>query len=233
MVFPYLRKLTPKTIKILFDPKELVIFVLPTTGFYYQIIPKFVSLPRMFFYCTVLSIFVFLFLIGIHRKVEEYEKKFAGIVGSIPDVLERPFFQLFLYNAMYMYNKMKDDGYLTFQLSDGTSKTIKSDQIKVKLILPLSLSSLEDTLKKLEYTSKICTIGNNCWLRAKFGDDTVTIYEYPRSLLSVGMFMDGYYSEEKSEIFHRYFNDSFNRDWCRQSFLLRSDIFIKINKLEE
>jgi len=230
-IFTKFRWLTPKAIKKNFDPKELIAFILPTTGFYYDIIPKLINLQKTVFLVSVVIIFLLLFLINLYKRNMDYEK-------SIAEVLETGYFLNFLdKTAIYIQEKKQTNQFIKFNFKDGTNETVKADQIKVKLILPLSLSGLNETIKSINSITKSGNIDNGPWVYAKKNsDNTITIYDCPRTLTALSKYLinsESSYSDDLSRTFHKLFNAKFDQDWDNAGESIPKDIFMKSNEFEE
>ncbi|MFY1110421.1 MAG: STING domain-containing protein [Methanosarcinaceae archaeon] len=223
--FPWL---TFESIIKFFDPLQTVGVIIPTVIFYYDRIPK--SLPRKVHLGVALLIFTVVFLYCLRNKYNEYEK-------AIAEVLETGYFlNFFEKTALHISQKKQANQPIQFKFNDGTKEAVKADQIKVKVILPLSLSSLEDTIDKVGKITKSGNIDNGAWVFAKKNlNNTITIYEYPRTLTAIQRYLPPKYnySEEKSKNFHKLFNAKFDKDWSKAKTDIPSDIFIKINQFEE
>lgn len=224
-LFPWL---TFESIQKFFDPIQILGVIIPTVIFYCDRIPK--NLPKTVYLGIAVVIFTVIFLYCLRNKYNEYEK-------SIAEVLETGYFSNFFEKtALHISQKKQANQPIQFKFNDGTKETVKADQIKVKVILPLSLSSLEDTIDKVGKITKSGNIDNGAWVLAKKNlNNTITIYEYPRTLTAIQRYLPPKYdySEEKSKNFHKLFNAKFDKDWSKAKTDIPSDIFMKINEFEE
>lgn len=225
------RWLTIESIKKFSDPMYLFGYVLPATLCFNSIIAYFIDLSNLKSLVVCVIVFVLLFLCQIYARYKEYEK-------SIAEVLETGYFyNFFEKTATFIHQRKKNKKPITFTFNDGTIKTVSTDQIIVKVILPLSLNSLSDTIEKVKKITVSGNIDNGAWVLAqKNPDNTITIYEYPRTLTAISTYLVSPkidYGEEISIIFHKYFNTKFDKDWENVSDKIPSDIFKKINKLDE
>lgn len=222
------RWLTVDSIKKFSDPIQLFEYTIPIVGFYCGIIPK--TTPKTELLVATLLIFTFFFIINLRNKYIEYEK-------SIAEVLETGYFSnFFKKTASHILEKKQENQPIKFTFKDGNTETVKANQIKVKVILPLSVNSLTDIIKNIENTAKSGNIDNGAWVYAKKNlNNTITIYECPRTLTTIDQYLpERYeYSEEKSKIFHKFFNNKFDEDWRKAITSIPSDIFTISNKFEE
>ena len=83
-----------------------------------------------------------------------------------------------------------------------------ADKIKVKVTFPLSSSSLTNTIRKVKNIAKLgyidTGIDTGAWVYVKNNPDgTITIYEYPRTLLAIDRYLPTNYnhSEKVLDIF--------------------------------
>jgi hypothetical protein len=220
--------LTFESIKKFFDLKQTLLVILPTVFCYCGIIPK--DLPKPVYLGIVLIILTVIYFYCLYTKYNEYEK-------AIAEVLETGYFSNFFEKtAAYILKKQQDKQPIQFNFNDGTTEVVKADQIKVKVILPLSLKSLDNTIDIVRKITKAGNIDNGAWVLAKKNtDNTITIYEYPRTLKAIQKYLpENYdYNEKKSKNFHKLFNAKFERDWSKEIDIIPSDIFVKINEFKE
>lgn len=221
--------LTIDSIKKFYDPIQLFGFIIPTVGFYCDRVPK--TLPKIEFFLIILIIFTFFFLINIRTKYNENEQ-------SIAEALETGYFNNFLNKtALYISEKKRENQPIKFAFKDKNEKTVEveANQIKVKVILPLSLNSLNDTIKDIQNNAEKGNIDNGAWVFAKNLNGNITIYEYPQTLTTIDQYLprNYKYNDEKSKYFHKLFKDKFDEDWRKAVNNIPSDIFTISNKFEE
>ena len=211
-----------------FNIKNIIGFIIPTVWFYFDRIPK--NLSRTACIVITLLIFTFFYLLYVRNKHIDYEK-------SIAEVLETGYFTNFFEKiALHIWEQKKAKESIIFNFSDRSTVTVKADQIKVEVILPLSRSSLKKTSDEIEIITKQGNIDNFAWVLAQENpDNTITIYEYPRTLTAIPKYLDPKYDydEEASEFFHKHFIAKFNKDWDNASDKIPSGIFKRRSSVEE
>lgn len=219
------RWITPASISKFFDFKELIAFILPTTGFYYEIIPKLFTVSRNTVIISSLLIFTTLLLYHLFKRFMDHER-------AIAEVLETGYFSNFFdKTALYINSKIAEDKDITFRFLDGSLTTVKADRIHILVIIPLSKQQLFATIKKIDSIAKIGTIDNGSWIHARqHPDGTIAIYECPRTLTSLSKYLvnkDKPYLEEQSKKLHKIFDEKFLEHWNQ----LANDIAVKLEKV--
>lgn len=227
-LFTTFRWLSPKAIAKFFDFKELIAFILPTTGFYYDILPKIFENCKKFILIITIIICVCILIYHLYKRYMDYEK-------AIAEIIETSYFSNFLdFTVFYLNHKMTANEDITFRFKDKSVKTVSANMVKLDIIIPLSKDELLKTIKEISAITKEGTLDNGSWVKAKINDDgSITIYECPRILMSFSKYLvnsEKSYSEEQSKKLHKIFDQRFNHDWDGISDKVLSN-FQKYNKL--
>lgn len=203
--------LTPTAIKRNFDMQDLIAFILPTTYAYYDGIPKIVDCPKNIIIATSVLVFILLFLFKLYKSFSDKEK-------AISEVLETGYFNNFFYPfGILIRDKLQCGQKLTISFKDKNKAPVRTTDIQVRVILPRSKHTLEDTMKQIDATTKDATIDNGAWVKVQIAEDgRIVIYECPRTLCTIETHLiagEGQYTNTDSLKFHRYFIAKFMRDY--------------------
>jgi hypothetical protein len=223
---PLLDILSPISIKKFTSIYEVALILIPTTLGYFTVFETYFNIPTSLTFIALAIIFVLLYIISLRCKKTDYEK-------TIAEVLETGYFNNFLDKTASFISTRKDDPnhpFIRFNFSDGTSEPVKVSDIKVKVILPQSLKSLDKTMKVVGRLTQRGSLDNGTWvLYKKESEGKITIYDYPRTMKTMGDYLKTReYNEQKSEKLHKMFNDKFEDDWGTAGETLKNDIFTKI-----
>ncbi|MFZ6014426.1 MAG: STING domain-containing protein [Bacteroidota bacterium] len=224
------RWLTLKSLGKFFDAKAIVTFILPTAGFYYDIIPKVFNVSSTLLIFIVAVVFLLLFLFNLYQRYTDHER-------SIAEVLETGYFtNFFEKTAMFIKNKKDNNETILVNFKDGSFQRVQADQLRVQVILPTSLAELRAIMKLIDKTAKPGTLDNGPWILATPHDNhTITIHECPRTLQALSRYLgrgEHEYTEVESKRLHRLFNEKFIKDWENEGDKIPSDIFFHQHKLE-
>jgi|GEM_PF-1203890 len=227
-IFNVFRWLSPKAIAKFFDFKELIAFILPTTGFYYDILPKIFESCKKFILWITILICLCILIYHLYKRYMDYEK-------AIAEIIETSYFSNFLdFTVYYLNQKIVENEDITFRFKDKSVKTVNANKIKLDIIIPLSKNELIKTIREISAITKEGTLDNGSWVKAKINDDeTITIYECPRILMTFSKYLvnsEKSYSEEQSKKLHNIFDQKFNHDWNNISDKILPN-FQKYNKL--
>jgi len=227
------RWLTIESIIKFANPSYFLIVIIPSTAGICSLIEFLTNLTRTKLVAVGTIVLIFLFLSQIYSSYIEYEK-------SIAEVLETGYFYNFFDKiVLHIWDRKNNNIPLKIKFNNEEKEvieTVKTSQLKVIVILPLSRKGLLETVDNIEKTTKMGSLDNNCWIRFKKNpDNTIIIYEYPRTLMAIPKHVNHKikYSENTSKIFHERFNVNFDEDWRNASDKISSEIFIKKSKLEE
>ena len=206
------------------SPIDILAYIIPSSFFYFEFIPKiFKSCPFTLLVVTTVLVAVILFLNKLREKFKDYEKGIAEVlaIGYFSNFFER--------TANFFADKKQDNEDVTFTFRDKRSVKVKTDKIKVKVILPTSLSKLEEVVGEVDVAARIASIDNGAWVNAaENSDGSITVYECPRTLQAISRYLvngkEGY-NEEHSRRMHTVFNERFKQDWDLQQGKIPKSIF--------
>ena len=180
-----------------------------------------VNLSKMEYLICVILILITISLCLMFGSYKAYEK-------TVAEILETGyFFNFFKDIALHIFrcrNKPVQSEFklLEFKFKDGEKDPIKVnvEQTEVVVVLPQSYNALENNINKIN-KFELDNLDNKYWVNFKINNNKITIYEYPRTLKPLPEYLklitekdqDINFIENLSQIYHRHFNDKFNKDW--------------------
>ena len=172
------------------------------------------------YFISIVSLFIVIFLWHTYESYKAYEK-------TVAEVLETGYFSNFFSEiAKHIIKCPNNKVLLGLKLNDEEKPIIKEVCVeKVVVILPKSHNSLIETFIKIN-EFKIGNLDNQYWVNFTIKDNKITIYEYPRTLKPLLKYIEliikkdqhTNFIEKLSEIYHRHFNDKFNKDWSKLKY---------------
>lgn len=225
--FLLFRWLTFESIIKFANPSYFLIVIIPSTVGICSLIEFLANQTKTKLIVIGILVLIFLFLSQIYSSYMEYEK-------SIVEVLKTGYFYNFFDKiVLHIWDRKNNNIPLKIKFNNEEKEvieTVKTSQIKVIVVLPLSRDGLIDTINIIEKTTKMGSLDNNCWIRFKKNtDNTIIVYEYPRTLMAIPKHVNHKikYDEKISKLFHERFNARFDEDWRNASDKISSEIFIK------
>lgn len=218
--------ISPVTLLKVSSLDELIFVFFPTVIGYFSGISIFFPIPLGWKYLIFVIIFIPLFVIFMWCRKRNYER-------AIAEALETGYFMNFIEGtASFISSRKIQNKSIVINSADGKSITVDSDKINVKVILPESLSKLNDTIAVVEELTNRGSLENGTWiLYEKNIGEKLTIYDYPRTMTSMGKYlkdMPGKYDELKSKTLHKYFNARFKDDWDTAAETISKNTFMII-----
>lgn len=227
--------LSPNSLKKFTNPIDIITFIIPSSGFYFEFIPKLVSCPKVILIVTTIVLAIILYLYTIRKQFKDYER-------AISEVLETGYFNNFFDKIARNIQQKKTNKQpvkLMFEISaPGVQIPIETNKITVKVILPKSHDELKSVINEIDKITEKVTLETGDWVKARYNEasGTVTIYECPRTLLAISKYLmtnNESYSSRHSEVLHKYFNDKFDIDWNKHFEYIPGDIFVKTNEFTQ
>lgn len=189
--------------------EEALISFIPTGMTYYSSV---MSINNIYI-AIGLSLFIFVCFILIL-----YQKNIGTYKRALSEILATGYFKNFVENLSKNLN-LDEPNTLQFE-GEKKEKAFALDQIKVEIILPSSLSSLNrinDELNQLQFKRvyfKNRMDKSGFWARAIERDGQLIIKDVPRTLFSLSEYITvefkSSYSEKVSKKYHKAFIDKFD-----------------------
>ncbi len=179
-----------------FPVKDLVFSIVPTAISYEGHLNK---LPVPIFYNqyvamgTGLAISVFLGALFYLDNVKTYKK-------SLAEVLATGYFMNFTGRLAQLLNGKVD---VEFLFPNNSIIKLKPNKVKVEVGIPVSHNSLIKYSSEVKNSCEIvyireATFSEPYWVHAKYDQDFLTIYEYPRTLFALPSYLEKQFSDKDS-----------------------------------
>ncbi|MEM8999719.1 MAG: STING domain-containing protein [Bacteroidota bacterium] len=190
--------------------KDLFYSVFPTVGTYNGYLqgmaPEF--FPNIWTAIAIgLIMSVILAIIFYRENVKAYKK-------SLAEILATGYFMNF---TGRLGKLLKTKTPIHFSFPDDSIRTFKSNQIQVEVGMPKSLHSLNKYAEMVEDNFDILyvredTYSEPFWVRATVKENSLVIYEFPRTLFSISRylkadFLDAKKAEKNSKKIYRFFQE--------------------------
>jgi len=212
-----------------FPIKDLIFSVIPTVGTYFGYLqgvsPEI--LPNKYYAIGIgLLASLILAIIFYRENVKSYKK-------SLAELLATGYFMNF---TGRLGKLLKSKVPINFRFQDGSIQSFDTKTIFVEIGIPGSLQALTAYSNSVENNSEImyvtdATGSEPFWLRGNVEENTLLIYEFPRTLFSLATYLKTEFddikkAEKKSKRIYGYFQKKIEELRILNSNLLPQDRFV-------